>query len=479
MVDNNSNYSSNINILCWNIQNIKSKANNKLIDDIFLYNIEGHQILGFTETHSLNSETLYIPGYDTPFRGCRPTKEDKGGIAIFIHNSIKKGVSYKKSKSVDLIWCILDKGFFSFRRDVYIGLFYASPVGSNWHNKSGTDPYVILEADVATYKFKGDIILMGDFNARTSIRSELSRFNLSQSIQYIGPRSSEDNVYKDAQDLIEICKAADLIICNGRVTGDINGKLTCHKYNGSSVVDYFITDINIFNLVRFMEVCPLNVLSDHCPITMSLSCNYDSDTSEYPKIETNFIPKKPKWDESFKIKFKSSFLNKDLKEMMETASKTNISDCDKFLDNINNIYHLASGIVTNMHKRPFKKKRRKQKPWFNDNCKQFKRETNKAARLLSKSPNDINVRSSYFKMLNEYKRCLKRTKADFKSKLIDELNSNLNKDPKEFWNTLKELNSIDNDDDNSNASISIEEWDNHYRKLFNSRDDDMSTLPPS
>ena len=58
----------------------------------------------------------------------------------------------------------------------------------------------------------------------------------------------------------------NLKILNGRKIGDLIGKYTCHHYNGSSTVDYIITETDLFDKVRYFQVLPLTLFSDHCPI---------------------------------------------------------------------------------------------------------------------------------------------------------------------------------------------------------------------
>ena len=59
---------------------------------------------------------------------------------------------------------------------------------------------------------------------------------------------------------------------NGRKVGDSIGNLTCHKPNGSSTVDYFIADVNLFHDVRYVQVQDwLPYLSDHCPVCICLN----------------------------------------------------------------------------------------------------------------------------------------------------------------------------------------------------------------
>ena len=80
--------------------------------------------------------------------------------------------------------------------------------------------------------------------------------------------------------------------------GDLKGKFTCHEYNGSSVVDYIVTDKYTRELVRYMEVLPLVTISDHCPIRFSISCQYVAPILEYDiiDIQTEQMPDKFKSD---------------------------------------------------------------------------------------------------------------------------------------------------------------------------------------
>ena len=65
-------------------------------------------------------------------------------------------------------------------------------------------------------------------------------------------------------------------IINGRLGADAHiGKTTCHTYNGSSCVDYFLGSPCIFDAVCDFEVCDINEYSDHCPLTLSLPLLHD------------------------------------------------------------------------------------------------------------------------------------------------------------------------------------------------------------
>ena len=54
--------------------------------------------------------------------------------------------------------------------------------------------------------------------------------------------------------MIDMCIATSLKIANGRVLGDPNGKFTCHKYNGSSVIEYVLVGSSVLSEVRYLRV---------------------------------------------------------------------------------------------------------------------------------------------------------------------------------------------------------------------------------
>jgi hypothetical protein len=72
-------------------------------------------------------------------------------------------------------------------------------------------------------------------------------------------------------ELLDLCISSGLRILNGRKVGDTLGCFTCHKYNGSSTVDYGVVSEGLFPHVQYFHVdkC-VSDLSDHCKISFSL-----------------------------------------------------------------------------------------------------------------------------------------------------------------------------------------------------------------
>ena len=51
--------------------------------------------------------------------------------------------------------------------------------------------------------------------------------------------------------ILDLCHSAQLRILNGRTLDDSRGDFTCYHYNGSSVVDWWLVDHNLFDSVVF------------------------------------------------------------------------------------------------------------------------------------------------------------------------------------------------------------------------------------
>jgi hypothetical protein len=103
---------------------------------------------------------------------------------------------------------------------------------------------------------KGNLVVLGDLNARTAnnldhVHNDTNRF-IPESIPYdidnnMSIRNNQDKILNDrGSNLLDLCISTRLRILNGRKPGDSIGYYTCHKYNGSSVVDYCLVTECIF-----------------------------------------------------------------------------------------------------------------------------------------------------------------------------------------------------------------------------------------
>jgi hypothetical protein len=195
-----------------------------------------------------------------------------GGITCYIRKKIYPHIQLHKINPLNqYIWMeILDTS----AKNMYIAICYVAPINSTFYKKNNLDnncPYNNLEQDIYSLKNEGNILLLGDFNARNatkqdSLLSNGSNHNplwldedlvLSNSYK----RSFEDlieNLF--GTELVKICSSQDLIIFNGVMKWSNSDQMTCIHGIGSSVVDYVISDTPISN-----QIATFDLLNDHDP----------------------------------------------------------------------------------------------------------------------------------------------------------------------------------------------------------------------
>ncbi|CAG2228973.1 unnamed protein product [Mytilus edulis] len=135
--------------------------------------------------------------------------------------------------------------------------------------------------------------------------------------------------------LLEMCKNNNIIILNGRVNGDKEGKFTCRQ---ASVVDYFICTYDFLCFVVNMYVSRLfQAFSDvHSPLILSL--NFEDGIEEDVHIAENSVEnarevkRVQKWD----VEKKNDFV--------EFIDKTKISDLVAELESVDS-NHLSQGKI--------------------------------------------------------------------------------------------------------------------------------------
>ncbi len=299
---------SHLSVPTWNIQGLIGTTFNKLHESSVITEIQKHHVIGLTETHTLPEDNIFLPGYHA-YHICRQKSLQKrhGGIAFLVRDEIREGVKFYPSDSKDIAWAILKKEFFGLDKDIYIGLVYFSPANSSYATRLEYNPFDKLMGEIEKYSNTGNLIVMGDFNARSSNLSDLLNSNRCDHIPSMSVLDYDDNFHERfSQDsgkrvcqygnnLIDLCISTGMEIANGRILGDLTGKFTCHKYNGSSVVDYVLADNIVLSHLQYLRVNDfIGDISDHCLISFGIAVRA---TVQESKEEGSPLPKKLRWQE--------------------------------------------------------------------------------------------------------------------------------------------------------------------------------------
>jgi len=447
--------SSSLLIGFWNIHGYNSKDfGNKLNLNEVKNDIARYDIYGLAETHSDFDSDLSMENFKC-YSKHRPKSKTKrhGGITLYIKRNISKGVKIINTNNENVIWCKLDKKFFNLPNNIYLGTVYFSPTA--YESSKGEDYIANLEKDIFDFSSVGDIIVQGDFNARTGILQEYinndensSFFCESLPDDYTADipnvRQSLDNNTVDQRgtQLIDLCTGNNMRILNGRLTGDSRGKKTCFQHNGSSLVDYVISTENTLPHIRYFRVHDLKPhLSDHCQLSYNINAKYklpepdenDCIAGIHKRINSNETAKQniPKLlEDHYTAKLENIFTTnngvaneRDIDSLVGTFTKT--------------IQELSEQAGFRYQKNP--KQSKNENLWFDNECKSEKKSLLKLGKTISNEPNNQIIRRNLLIKKKSFRKLCKRKKNSFYEKKINQLNF---KDPKRTWKQIRQTFNI-------------------------------------
>ena len=514
MVPNSTNYLtffSELRIGSWNINSIWKNLNsfryNKLHYPEFQNLIKKKLLFCLLETHHTadESDNLFIEGYKC-FSLCRPKPKNRkrykpsGGLAAYVHNSILCGVERISIPGSESIILKLKKDFFGLINDVYLCFAYCVPANSSILSCDfmPEDIFEDLTNKLSQCHPHGDIILMGDLNARSKTIPDFI-FNENNDHIPVPPpdlyevdtvetslRNNCDQISNSyGSKLIDLCKTVPLRILNGRLLGDLLGNFTCFTSRGCSAVDIGAVSPSLFKDVRYFLVdTPHLHMSDHTPIELGLTVHMRPVPSASNDSNCSLLPKPDKivWDKNLAAKYKTLLESLDCKQtlsgFLETGilpNQTSIDSAASFLSNI--VVETAKLAGMNMKKGAIPRRSarvhkntfvRKQPIWHDLDCQTLLNELKKTSKLVSSYPRDPWIRGKLIKDTKQYNKLVK-----YKQKMhIDELFSQLEtlhkSDPKKYMDLVKSLKngSFDKIKNSDTDSVQPDEWFSHFSNLL-------------
>ncbi|KAK3082441.1 hypothetical protein FSP39_009605 [Pinctada imbricata] len=488
-MDSSRYFNRRLGICHWNIEGIKSSKSSKLDDPEFSKELRAHDIVALTETHAGPNDHVGLQGYTT-FMATRSkhkkARKHSGGIAILVKNNIKAEIEFHKT-SADLIWLKLNKKFFQFESDLYIGVVYISPQNSYCTKEISEKTWEGLKTGILKYNNLGNIMLLGDFNARTGrlqcdyIIDDENRY-MDFDSSYISDNpiyeriSMDKSVNEYGRNLLELCKANRLRILNGRTIGDTIGKFTCYQWNGCSVVDYCIVTEDLLGTVEYFHIHDLKGLySNHSKLSLQIPSKFNFIDNNEEMVD---LPLQIRWNAEiesiYNLKLQTDKIKTDITEISEKI-EVNDESINENVKAINEI--LLDALPTNTIRKRKVTKKKCRKKWYDGDCRELKRMLNRANRKFILNPCDMSAREAFFRVRKMYKKTLKFKNKLFKIQLIEKINNIDSKNNKEFWEVVDELKIIDGSKyDNKAALISGETWVWHFKNLLQKRIDPGTEL---
>lgn len=251
----------NLSFSTWNIHGLQNSVlGDKTKNNDFINCVNNIDFLLLNETWS--DKNIEIPGFrafisDIARPHTNQSCRKSGGIALLVKTKFEKFTSVVK-KSKNFLWCKISKDILNDKNDLFICGVYIPPEKSVYFENEIFDEF---ENDILCFASKGNIMILGDFNARTGtledhISKDGNNFINDSSESSLQPKNRhnfDNQINNHGKQLINICKSSDMRILNGRTKGDSFGRATYHGNNGISVVDYIICDQEMFKKNKLLH----------------------------------------------------------------------------------------------------------------------------------------------------------------------------------------------------------------------------------
>ena len=290
-------------ITSWNIQGLRGNVDGIQMNKLKSKQVEGllknNDIIFLQETHlnPKHKDDIYLSGYRA-VHYCRPkTKRSSisGGISIFVKEEYREYIRFLPNNNPDIAWLQIKKHLLRSpeNQDLYIGCVYIPPENSSYGKHHTQKIWEELEEQIEKISEIGNIILCGDFNARTGLSDqEIICLNDYDNEEELSPdnheRCSMDlKIQKFGRKLIQICNNNNMQILNGRIIGDLEGKFTCIHPNGSSVIDYFVCTNEIKQQICTLKIKDFTEYSDHSPLELNTTITIEKNGKDTRKKGEN------------------------------------------------------------------------------------------------------------------------------------------------------------------------------------------------
>ena len=178
-------------------------------------------------------------------------------MAFLVKNDLARAV--KLSYKSDLVLALEFRPQMNSESLFVIGC-YVPPENSKYYD---SDIWERLKNLMNEYSYRGKVLLIGDFSARTE---HMQAYSLGKT-----NRANQD-IEKNRHGVLlaDLCDSTKSIILNGITGGDMLGNYTYCSTIGRSTIDYAIIPASDVASIEDFFVNPQNFLSRHCPITVKL-----------------------------------------------------------------------------------------------------------------------------------------------------------------------------------------------------------------
>ena len=113
------------------------------------------------------------------------------------------------------------------------------------------------------------------------------------------------------------------------------------------------------------------------------------------------------------------------------------------------------------------KKKRKNKPYFDNECESVYHTLTQTARSLSKNKLNSEKLKHYFKLRKDFKRLVRKKARQNKAKILNSLIELEDRNPKAFWDIINKFKNSDKEVSDQSSNIAPDEWCSYFKNIMN------------
>ena len=245
------------------------------------------------------------------------------------------------------------------------------------------------------------------------------------------------------------------------------GHYICFNPLGQSTVDCLLASQNIIKQILYFKVSDfIPILSDcHCKITWEMLAKYPN--SATPKTENLLrrVPMNYTWVEGSDLRFQETLSTPEIQNKIDNfMNRSNSCSVEEISETICHFENISLSAADMSLKKPsVKKKKNKNKKWFNTDLGKLRARVVSQGILYSRYHMDPIVRGRYYKLYGEYNKLRKMKYRKFTNAIINKLDSLMTKDPKQYWKLVNDLKA--GKADPASRSVDPDTWKKHFQTL--------------
>ena len=231
----------------WNVEGLTSAR--KQLELASVLHAASVHIVAVQESHERVDTCIDVPRYR--WFGRPRQQRRKGGVGFLVLESLVPEIEVIEDATHPESMWLRVRGYRG-QQDLFLGCVYMAPVVAATMDRH----YEALVQDVAAFQRKGQVLVMGDFNARVG--------SATSPMDVIG-QYGEDVCNRDGARLIDLLHASDLYCLNGRqpLYGAQPAWTRCRASRGEqSIIDYIIGDSGVVSSGASASV-HMSDISDH------------------------------------------------------------------------------------------------------------------------------------------------------------------------------------------------------------------------